>query len=652
MSDNKEIYSRLAELAREYFLEVSKDWSLGTYSAAKAHEMLLEKMSGLKIEERKTTVRSKPNRKEAALDFIFNVKYQEDKYVDVNGRQTYTKTYDVYNSGKLLSVEVGTFKASFDACKVFDYLTKFEVLAKVSQKDKVKFIRQEERDEQDVVLSFDVTVTKEMAALAACVGDDELRPIMNTVHIDVDNQCAVASDGHILSVYPMPVIGVFDSKESDHKVVVVPKEMIKDPGTYHVYQCRKGTTEPAEYMTTATKVNHLETVYKFVQSYHNRYPNYQCVIPPVHKEGYMKLKNKQDVKALFAFLKSIKGGQRTGICKIKVYGKSYDNRIYFSYENIDYGKKSEVSFETDTMIQHSFYCGINALLFLKVRDWTGGFWYTSPSHAMIFDDKHAHLYLIMPLMLGDYETKGLACETFDGREHREALIPAMERHTEKIKNLTTTQPPVQEPEFISMEANKYAYYYLPDMAEGKYEVRGASDPETKLAITSMAHYILKDGNLQPECVSYVREQYGCDKKKLSELYPLSENDLATLFMDFLESKGIEDVPEYPAMNLTITPVTESSHVISADVKPTALDRDIEPFIELETDEGFLIVAAESYFDKLYDSRTECFRSEAARAKFDEIDAFISDKLVYERPLNIEAIAEEVEAFMQAAENAV
>ena len=87
------------------------------------------------------------------------------------------------------------------------------------------------------------------------------------------------------------------------------------------------------------------------------------------------------------------------------------------------------------------------------------------------------------------------------------------------------------------------------------------------------------------------------------------------------------------------------------VKPMAIEREIVPTLELETTDGVLIIAGESYFRKLYDEENGCFRSEAAEAKFNEIDAFIADRLILAEVLDYAAITDAVCEFMEAVEQA-
>lgn len=87
------------------------------------------------------------------------------------------------------------------------------------------------------------------------------------------------------------------------------------------------------------------------------------------------------------------------------------------------------------------------------------------------------------------------------------------------------------------------------------------------------------------------------------------------------------------------------------IKPMAIEKEIVPTLELETSEGTLIVAGDSYFHKLYDEENGCFRSDAAEAKFNEIDAFIPDELITAEVLDYAAIAQAVGEFMEEVEQA-
>ncbi len=92
-------------------------------------------------------------------------------------------------------------------------------------------------------------------------------------------------------------------------------------------------------------------------------------------------------------------------------------------------------------------------------------------------------------------------------------------------------------------------------------------------------------------------------------------------------------------------------VEDVSVKPMAIEREIVPTLELETSDGTLVVAGDSYFHKLFDEENGCFRSEAAEAKFNEIDAFIADELITADILDYAAIAQAVGEFLEEVEQA-
>lgn len=239
-----------------------------------------------------------------------------------------------------------------------------------------------------------------------------------------------------------------------------------------------------------------------------------------------------------------------------------------------------------------------------------------------------------------------------------------------------------------MAAERYEgtqpFYTLEEIERGEFKIKGSHDSDLVLFLRTAAHYIRRQGEeLQSEFCGYCREQM--TGKDWRSIVPLEEMALAEMFERFLASKGINDIPdvefedaieevaeevenqfvdnhemvEVPAVveeveaeEVTEEVIEEAVEVIEeATIKPMAIEREIVPTLELETSEGTLIVAGESYFHKLYDEDEGCFRSEAAEAKFNEIDAFISDELITADELDYAAIAQAVGEFMEEVEQA-
>jgi len=318
--------------------------------------------------------------------------------------------------------------------------------------------------------------------------------------------------------------------------------------------------------------------------------------------------------------------------------------------------------------------------------WNGTMWITDCSRAVIFDkDKQTDFYLLTPRVLPDgvdiqkgingtkvsFDERHTEYQQTDGKQKKEFIIHNSELITQ-----------------IFMVAGRYEgthpFYTLEEIERGEFKVRGNHDSELVLFLRTAAHYIRQSQELQAEFCSYCREQMS--GKDWRSIVPLEEMALAEMFEGFLTSKGINDIPdvefedaieevteevenqfvdnhemvEVPAVVEEVEAeeieaeevIEETVEVIEeATIKPMAIEREIVPTLELETSEGTLIVAGESYFHKLYDEDEGCFRSEAAEAKFNEIDAFIADELITADELDYAAIAQAVGEFMEEVEQA-
>ena len=234
-----------------------------------------------------------------------------------------------------------------------------------------------------------------------------------------------------------------------------------------------------------------------------------------------------------------------------------------------------------------------------------------------------------------------------------------------------------------MAAERYegteAFYSLEQIENGEFRVKGNKhDSDLVLFLRTAAHYIRRQGQtMQSEFCAYCSKQM--EGKDWRSLVPMEELALAEMFEGFLAAKGIDDIPDVEfediieeaeteaeprgRATIDIEPIEEVEEVIEAEVeeivdeepevsvKPMAIEREIVPTLELETTEGTLIIAGESYLDKLYDEVNECFRSPQAEAKFNQIDAFIADELITADELDYAAITDAVVEFMEAVEQA-
>lgn len=238
-----------------------------------------------------------------------------------------------------------------------------------------------------------------------------------------------------------------------------------------------------------------------------------------------------------------------------------------------------------------------------------------------------------------------------------------------------------------MAAERYEgtepFYQLDKIENGEFRVKGSHDSDLVLFLRTAAHYIRRQGEMmQSEFCAYCSKQL--EGKDWRSMVPMEELALAEMFEGFLASKGVNDIPDVEFEDATeevteevveevveepiaeveeaeeveeveaeeVEDIQEAEEVIDdVSVKPMAIEKEIVPTLELETSEGTLIVAGDSYFHKLYDEENGCFRSEAAEAKFNEIDAFIPDELITAEVLDYAAIAQAVGEFMEEVEQA-
>lgn len=393
---NVKIYNELLKLAKSYFNEISGKWIAKSYDAKEAIKALClySKESGLHVVERTCEYADVNALKKDPL--ILSANPRNASLLD------HATIVRAYNSGKQFSISVDSFKCSFDACKVFDYLLKFEKLAGIPAKDKAVFIKnvsEKETTNQAKVISFDIDIDKK--ALPACkhIADDELRPVMNNIFVDVNSKLLVASDGHILSEYPVNIYNI-EGEITDSSIFVSPDVLKKCIGACHidVYLVKKDAYCP-QYLTVIT--NEKGETYK--NNTAGRFPNYKSVLPTLPKEGFIKIAS-TDLKSVLSFMKTCKKLKGTDAVRFTVIRDQ--SFITLKYTDEYSADKSDMELKVD--LEFPALCSMNINFsyntILRIGKWTGGIWIVDSTTASIFDDKDALLNLVMPCRI-DYKLK-------------------------------------------------------------------------------------------------------------------------------------------------------------------------------------------------------------------------------------------------------
>lgn len=589
---------------------------------------------------------------------------------DINGKK---KSYSEIGNGlpqvcyEEIIINVENFKCTTPKYLFFKILHKFEQLAGISTKNKKKFIR-EANSEKESDVSFIVEITKPMMSLvkSACDKKESLRPVLQRVALDYVNGCVVATNGRILSVQS----AVYRDKlikegASELPILVSPDIFKKCSGDTKVSSCEKDKMAN-KYSYLASDGSYYE------EDAVGRFPNWKSVLPKdLFLSGRVTL-SKEGMKQL---LNVAKLADKKADCESdgkNLIFQTNGNKLILSYFVEEKMQSSVILLDEEPA---SFTICIDPKFFSLISGWNGTMWVSGYSKPIIFDGEVTeNFHLVMPRALPDSipvkEAFNGATIAFNCRYKEYVKQPQKQRTETKINNPIT-------PILMAVE-KKERVYSIEEFVNGTFDIRGKRDSDLVLFIRTAAHYIRQDKDMQPEFVQYFNQQFtGTDWRSA---YPLEEMKIAEIFESFLSSKGIDDIPDVEfediieeaeteaeprgRATIDIEPIEEEvEEVIDAEVeeivddepdvsvKPMAIEREIVPTLELETTEGTLIIAGESYLDKLYDEVNECFRSPQAEAKFNQIDAFIADELITADELDYAAITDAVVEFMEAVEQA-
>lgn len=367
----------------------------------------------------------------------------KDGYLETENK----KVYD-YSAQKIVekdcfvapmaSVNVLSFMCSFCVVQIFALVAKFEKLASIGSKKRV-FIKK--KDNNEVLCTVKVIINKYYSKLSLHCANDDLRPAMRNICLDIRNGRAAASDGHTMMIkgldvastehftydYNLPLVNGKDFK----KMCSLAKsgstltcKLVREPdgNTYWVSECC------GYYSKTVT----------------NRYVNYSSVLPKISPDNLCTI-NEKTWKVISKWLKKNKGFNSIGLVIIK--HKENDNRITFiingMYDNHD---GIEISCECENVPNKNFAIGlkIDSLLRFENFNFTLGKY---ANEALVYIGS-LEVGMMMPMYIDDeydgfklsdgyivaYDYCGFA-ESFDMPENKptEDVIPA------KVDNITTKE---------------------------------------------------------------------------------------------------------------------------------------------------------------------------------------------------------------------
>lgn len=260
----------------------------------------------------------------------------------------------------MASVNVLSFVCSFCVVQIFALVAKFEKLASIGSKKRM-FIKQ--KDNNEVLCTVKVLINKYYSKLSLHCANDDLRPIMRNICLDIRNGRAAASDGHTMLIKGLDVVST-EHFTYDYNLPLVNgkdfKKMCSLAKSGNTLTC-KLVREPDgnKYW-----VSECCGYYSKTEAY--RYVNYSSVLPKISLDNLCTI-NEKTWKGISKWLKKNKGFNSIGLVIIK--HKENDNRITFTingmYDNHD---GIEISCECENVPNKNFAIVLKADSLLRFEN--------------------------------------------------------------------------------------------------------------------------------------------------------------------------------------------------------------------------------------------------------------------------------------------
>lgn len=377
----------------------------------------------------------------------------KDGYLETENK----KVYD-YSAQKIVekdcfiapmaSVNVLSFVCSFCVVQIFALVAKFEKLASIGSKKRM-FIKQ--KDNNEVLCTVKVLINKYYSKLSLHCANDDLRPAMKNVCLDIRNGRAAASDGHTMMIKGLDVVST-EHFTYDYNLPLVNGKDFKKMCSL----AKSGSTLTCKLVREPNGntywVSECCGYYSKTEAY--RYVNYSSVLPKISPDNLCTI-NEKTWKGISKWLKKNKGFNSIGVVIIK--HEENDNRITFSingmYDNHD---GIEISCECENVPNKNFAIGLKIDSLLRFENFNFALGRYS-NEALVYVGS-LEVGMMMPMYIDDeydgfklsdgyigaYDYCGFA-ESFDmpANEPLEDVIPA------KVDNVTT-----EEKECATEEENK------------------------------------------------------------------------------------------------------------------------------------------------------------------------------------------------------
>lgn len=338
----------------------------------------------------------------------------------------------------MASVNVLSFVCSFCVVQIFALVAKFEKLASIGSKKRM-FIKQKNNNE--VLCTVKVLINKYYSKLSLHCANDDLRPAMKNVCLDIRNGRAAASDGHTMMIKGLDVVST-EHFTYDYNLPLVNGKDFKKMCSL----AKSGSTLTCKLVREPNGNTYWvsECCGYYSKTEANRYVNYSSVLPKISPDNLCTI-NEKTWKGISKWLKKNKGFNSIGLVIIK--HKENDNRITFTingmYDNHD---GIEISCECENVPNKNFAIGLKIDSLLRFENFNFalgryanealvyvGSLEVGMMMPMFIDDEY-NGFKLSDGYIGAYDYCGFA-ESFDmpTNEPSKDVIPA------KVDNVTTEE---------------------------------------------------------------------------------------------------------------------------------------------------------------------------------------------------------------------
>lgn len=367
----------------------------------------------------------------------------KDGYLETENK----KVYD-YSAQKIVekvcfiapmaNVNVLSFVCSFCVVQIFALVAKFEKLASIGSKKRM-FIKQ--KDNNEVLCTVKVLINKYYSKLSLHCANDDLRPVMRNICLDIRNGRAAASDGHTMLIKGLDVVST-EHFTYDYNLPLVNGKDFKKMCSL----AKSGSTLTCKLVREPDGNTYWvsECCGYYSKTEANRYVNYSSVLPKISPDNLCTI-NEKTWKGISKWLKKNKGFNSVGLVIIK--HKENDNRITFTingmYDNHD---GIEISCECEKVPNKNFAIGLKIDSLLRFENFNFALGRYA-NEALVYVGS-LEVGMMMPMFIDDeydgfklsdgyigaYDYCGFA-ESFDMPTNK----PTEDVITAKVDNVTTEE---------------------------------------------------------------------------------------------------------------------------------------------------------------------------------------------------------------------